>query len=83
MSIASLAFINLSKVNSLKGPFEIFSVGGDVSDANSVKFSNDGRLVLLTTKDGHIHVLDSSRGTHVSCFHPSIPKAFGFTVVTK
>ncbi|XLR30939.1 hypothetical protein HN51_050835, partial [Arachis hypogaea] len=46
-----------------KGPFEIFSVGGDISDANTVKFSNDGRLMLLTTADGHIHVLDSFRGT--------------------
>ncbi|BBH08012.1 Transducin/WD40 repeat-like superfamily protein [Prunus dulcis] len=39
-----------------KGPFDIFSVGGDMSDANVVKFSNDGRLVLLTTTDGHIHL---------------------------
>ncbi|KVI08777.1 WD40 repeat-containing protein [Cynara cardunculus var. scolymus] len=46
-----------------KGPFEIFSVGGDLSDANVVKFSNDGRLMLLTTRDGRIHVLDSFRGT--------------------
>ncbi|KAL6563120.1 hypothetical protein OROHE_005707 [Orobanche hederae] len=45
------------------GPFNIFSVGGDMSDANVVRFSNDGRLVLLTTTDGHIHVLDSFRGT--------------------
>ncbi|KAM3252262.1 protein ANTHESIS POMOTING FACTOR 1 isoform X1 [Capsicum chacoense] len=52
-----------------KGPFEIFSVGGDVSDANIVKFSNDGRLVLLTTMDGHIHVLDSSRGTVLSTYN--------------
>ncbi|XP_055806184.1 protein ANTHESIS POMOTING FACTOR 1 [Solanum dulcamara] len=52
-----------------KGPFEIFSVGGDVSDANIVKFSNDGRLVLLTTMDGHIHVLDSSRGTLLSTYN--------------
>ncbi|XP_014506391.2 protein ANTHESIS POMOTING FACTOR 1-like [Vigna radiata var. radiata] len=44
-----------------KGPFEIFSVGGDTSDANVVKFSNDGSLILLTTADGHIHVLDSFR----------------------
>lgn len=36
-----------------------------MSDANVVKFSNDGRLMLLTTKDGHIHVLDSFRGTLV------------------
>lgn len=53
-----------------KGPFEIFSVGGDISDANVVKFSNDGRLMLLTTMDGHIHVLDSFRGTLVSCYLP-------------
>ncbi|KAJ8443619.1 hypothetical protein Cgig2_019601 [Carnegiea gigantea] len=46
-----------------KGPFDIFSVGGDFSDANVVKFSNDGRLMLLTTTDGYIHVLDSFRGT--------------------
>ncbi|KAK4346926.1 hypothetical protein RND71_033265 [Anisodus tanguticus] len=52
-----------------KGPFEIFSVGGDVSDANTVKFSNDGRLVLLTTMDGHIHVLDSFRGTLLSTYN--------------
>lgn len=49
----------------LQGPFELFSVGGDVSDANVVKFSNDGRLMLVTTTDGHIHVLDSFRGTLV------------------
>jgi len=52
-----------------KGPFEIFSVGGDLSDANVVKFSNDGRLMLLTTKDGHIYVLDSFRGTLLSTFN--------------
>lgn len=39
-----------------------------MSDANAVKFSNDGRLMLLTTMDGHIHVLDSFRGTLVSNF---------------
>lgn len=37
-----------------------------MSDANVVKFSNDGRLMLLTTSDGLIHVLDSFRGTLVS-----------------
>ena len=37
-----------------------------MSDANVVKFSNDGRLMLLTTLEGHIHVLDSFRGTLVS-----------------
>ena len=52
-----------------KGPFEIFSIGGDISDANTVKFSNDGRLMLLTTADGHIHVLDSFRGTLLSTYN--------------
>ncbi|KAF4383220.1 hypothetical protein F8388_009251 [Cannabis sativa] len=52
-----------------KGPFDIFSVGGDVSDANVIKFSNDGRLMLLTTMDGHIHVLDSFRGTLLSTYN--------------
>ncbi|KDO39786.1 hypothetical protein CISIN_1g036317mg, partial [Citrus sinensis] len=45
------------------GPFDIFSDGGDVSDANEVKLSNDGRLMLLTTLEGHIHVLHSFQGT--------------------
>ncbi|KAL6577254.1 hypothetical protein OROMI_011530 [Orobanche minor] len=54
------------------GPFNIFSVGGDMSDANVVRFSNDGRLVLLTTTDGHIHVLDSFRGT-LSSRCPELP----------
>ncbi|KAL1569738.1 hypothetical protein AAHA92_01178 [Salvia divinorum] len=49
-----------------KGPFDIFSLGGDVSEANVVKFSNDGGLMLLTTSNGHIHVLDSFRGTLLS-----------------
>ncbi|CAN1340229.1 Protein ANTHESIS POMOTING FACTOR 1, partial [Linum perenne] len=52
-----------------QGPFEIYSVGGDVSDANALKFSNDGRLMLLTTMDGHIHVLDSFRGTLLSTYN--------------
>ncbi|KAK1322301.1 hypothetical protein QJS10_CPA03g02184 [Acorus calamus] len=52
-----------------QGPFDIFSVGGDDSEANVVKFSNDGRLMLLTTTDGHIHILDSFRGTAMSTYN--------------
>ncbi|CAN6481806.1 unnamed protein product [Victoria cruziana] len=51
-----------------KGPFEIFSVGGDKSETHVVKFSNDGRLMLVTTIDGYIHVLDSFNGTALSSF---------------
>nr|XP_029120083.1 protein ANTHESIS POMOTING FACTOR 1 isoform X2 [Elaeis guineensis]XP_029120084.1 protein ANTHESIS POMOTING FACTOR 1 isoform X2 [Elaeis guineensis] len=52
-----------------KGPFDIFPVGGDNLEANVVKFSNDGRLMLLTTTDGHVHVLDSFRGTVISTYN--------------
>lgn len=52
-----------------KGPFDIFSVGGDMSDPNVVKFSNDGRLMVLTTADGNVHVLDSFRGTLLSTYN--------------
>ncbi|XP_058091029.1 protein ANTHESIS POMOTING FACTOR 1 isoform X2 [Magnolia sinica] len=52
-----------------KGPFDIYSAAGDFSEANVVKFSNDGRLILLTTMDGHIHVLDSFRGTTIATYN--------------
>ncbi|KAG6475072.1 protein ANTHESIS POMOTING FACTOR 1-like isoform X1 [Zingiber officinale] len=52
-----------------KGPFDIFPVGAFESDAHVVKFSNDGRLMLLTSKDGHVHVLDSFRGTVISTYN--------------
>ncbi|KAH9750823.1 WD REPEATS REGION domain-containing protein [Citrus sinensis] len=42
-----------------KGPFDIFSDGEDVSDSDVIKFSNDGRIMLPTTMEGHIRVLDS------------------------
>ncbi|XP_078440199.1 transducin/WD40 repeat-like superfamily protein isoform X2 [Wolffia australiana] len=51
-----------------QGPFEVLSVGGDVSDANEIKFSSDGKLILLTTSAGQIHVLDSFMGSHISSF---------------
>ncbi|KAK1297193.1 hypothetical protein QJS10_CPB15g00518 [Acorus calamus] len=57
------------KASTWWGPFDIFSVGGDDSEANVVKFSNDGRLMLLTTTDGHIHILDSFRGTAMSTYN--------------
>ncbi|XP_021727548.1 protein ANTHESIS POMOTING FACTOR 1-like isoform X1 [Chenopodium quinoa] len=69
-SIASGGYIRLFDTRKYeKGPFEIYSVGGDFSDANVVKFSNDGRLMLLTTTNGFIHVLDSFRGTLLCSFN--------------
>lgn len=52
-----------------KGPFNVFSVGVEASDANSVKFSSDGRMLLLTSSDGRINVLDSFHGTLLSTFN--------------
>ncbi|WOL04300.1 WD repeat-containing protein 82-B [Canna indica] len=52
-----------------KGPFEIFPVGAFDSDAHVVKFSSDGRLMLLTSKDGQVHVLDSFRGSVISTYN--------------
>ncbi|KAL4187593.1 hypothetical protein AMTRI_Chr09g39770 [Amborella trichopoda] len=51
-----------------KGPFEIFTIGSDKSDAHTIKFSGDGRLMLFTTADGNIHVLDSFRGKIISSY---------------
>ncbi|KAH0456040.1 hypothetical protein IEQ34_013947 [Dendrobium chrysotoxum] len=52
-----------------KGPFDTYSVGADKSEANVLKFSSDGRLMLLTTMDGHIHILDSFRGNLLSTYN--------------
>ncbi|XP_024310748.1 protein ANTHESIS POMOTING FACTOR 1 isoform X2 [Brachypodium distachyon] len=51
-----------------KGPFDIFSVGNDDSEAHVIKFSSDGRRLLLTTKAGRIHVLDSFHGNNIATY---------------
>ncbi|KAJ3684498.1 hypothetical protein LUZ61_013662 [Rhynchospora tenuis] len=51
-----------------KGPFEVFSVGEEESEANVLKFSNDGTRMLLTTTEGHVYILDSFHGTPVNTF---------------
>jgi COMPASS component SWD2 len=52
-----------------KGPFDIFSVGNDDSEANVIKFSSDGRRLLLTTKAGRVHVLDSFHGNNIATYN--------------
>ncbi|KAF8724570.1 hypothetical protein HU200_020833 [Digitaria exilis] len=52
-----------------KGPFEIFSVGNDDSEAHVIKFSTDGRRILLTTKAGRVHVLDSFHGSSIASYN--------------
>uniref|UniRef100_A0A804Q726 Transducin/WD40 repeat-like superfamily protein n=1 Tax=Zea mays TaxID=4577 RepID=A0A804Q726_MAIZE len=50
------------------GPFATFSVGTDDSEAHVVQFSGDGRRILLTTKAGRVHVLDSFEGNSIASF---------------
>ncbi|XP_066393068.1 protein ANTHESIS POMOTING FACTOR 1-like isoform X2 [Miscanthus floridulus] len=52
-----------------KGPFATFSVGTDDSEPHVIKFSSDGRRILLTTKAGRVHVLDSFEGNRIATFH--------------
>ncbi|XP_057834917.1 protein ANTHESIS POMOTING FACTOR 1 [Cryptomeria japonica] len=45
-----------------KGPFDTFLVGGDTAEVSDIKFSNDGKHMLLTTTNSHIYVLDAYGG---------------------
>jgi COMPASS component SWD2 len=51
-----------------KGPFDTFLVGGDTAEVNDIKFSNDGKSMLLTTTNNNIYVLDAYRGEKVITF---------------
>ncbi|XP_057812574.2 protein ANTHESIS POMOTING FACTOR 1 isoform X2 [Cryptomeria japonica] len=51
-----------------KGPFETFLVEREKSDASGIKFSDDGRLMLLSTMGGNIHILDAYQGTVMHSF---------------
>ncbi|XP_077244252.1 transducin/WD40 repeat-like superfamily protein [Tasmannia lanceolata] len=45
-----------------KGPFDTFLVGGDTAEVGDIKFSNDGKSMLLTTTNNNIYVLDAYGG---------------------
>lgn len=45
-----------------KGPFDTFLVGGDMAEVCDIKFSNDGKSMLLTTTGNNIYVLDAYGG---------------------
>ncbi|KAL3678072.1 hypothetical protein R1sor_021028 [Riccia sorocarpa] len=51
-----------------KGPFDTFLVGGDTAEVSGMKFSNDGKLMLLSTTSNRIYVLDAYTGTQLHCF---------------
>ncbi|KAL2464661.1 Transducin/WD40 repeat-like superfamily protein [Forsythia ovata] len=45
-----------------KGPFDTFLVGGDTAEVSDIKFSNDGKSMLLTTTNNSIYILDAYAG---------------------
>ncbi|CAN1188061.1 Protein ANTHESIS POMOTING FACTOR 1 [Linum perenne] len=45
-----------------KGPFDTFLVGGDTAEVCDIKFSNDGKSMLLTTTSNSVYVLDAYAG---------------------
>ncbi|KAL6140281.1 hypothetical protein ACLB2K_058581 [Fragaria x ananassa] len=45
-----------------KGPFDTFLVGGDTAEVCDIKFSSDGKSMLLTTTNNNIYVLDAYAG---------------------
>ncbi|CAI0456221.1 unnamed protein product, partial [Linum tenue] len=49
-----------------KGPFDTFLVGGDTAEVCDIKFSNDGKSMLLTTSNNNVYVLDAYAGEKVS-----------------
>ncbi|KAI5665491.1 hypothetical protein M9H77_15344 [Catharanthus roseus] len=53
-----------------KGPFDTFLVGGDTAEVCDIKFSNDGKSMLLATSNNNIYVLDAYGGE----------KRFGFSL---
>lgn len=55
----------------MQGPFDTFLVGGDMAEVCDIKFSNDGKSMLLTTTSNNIYVLDAYGGEKV-CFCNSI-----------
>lgn len=62
--------VNLS---SMQGPFDTFLVGGDTAEVCDIKFSNDGKSMLLATTSNNIYVLDAYGGEKVGFllyFHP-------------
>ncbi|KAJ6794415.1 WD repeat-containing protein 82 isoform X2 [Iris pallida] len=44
------------------GPFDTFLVGGDTAEVCDIKFSNDGKSMVLTTTNNNIYVLDAYGG---------------------
>eukprot|EP00249_Psilotum_nudum_P006786 c20058_g1_i1 orf=75-1067(+) len=51
-----------------KGPFDTFLVGGDTAEVSGMKFSNDGKMMLLSTTNNHVYILDAYSGKKLHGF---------------
>lgn len=51
-----------------KGPFDTFLVGGDTAEVSGMKFSNDGKMMLLSTTSSDVYVLDAYSGKKLHGF---------------
>ena len=49
-----------------QGPFDTMLVGGDEEEVTGLKFSNDGKMLMVSTMAGRIYVLDAFEGDRVS-----------------
>ncbi|GAV70240.1 WD40 domain-containing protein [Cephalotus follicularis] len=45
-----------------KGPFDTFLVGGDTAEVCDIKFSTDGKSMLLSTTNNNVYILDAYGG---------------------
>ncbi|EFJ06797.1 hypothetical protein SELMODRAFT_186562 [Selaginella moellendorffii] len=51
-----------------KGPFDTFLVGGDTAEVAGMKFSNDGKMMLLSTTNSRVYLLDAYSGKKMHGF---------------
>lgn len=68
LSLFSHNFTTLTLLLLVQGPFDTFLVGGDTAEVCDIKFSNDGKSMLLTTTNNHTYVLDAYGGEKVKFF---------------
>ena len=62
----NFVFFNTIIFSSAQGPFDTFLVGGDTAEVCDIKFSNDGKSMLLTTTNNNVYLLDAYHGEKVS-----------------
>lgn len=57
----------------LQGPFSTFHIQNDPNiEWTGMKFSSDGKMILLATNGGVIHLIDAFQGTQLHTFTVSI-----------